>query len=237
MGRGWRMWYDTWFFLKTDYCKIKHTFLLFRRILWSLFEVWDKKTNKQTNPEACFSQSPCLVLFLWLLKNIFLFSIPDMACLLKQRNLRWVWRSSPAEASVWCPSFLYYISMVAISYFIIARATLTPTPHSLLFISHRYAGQTEGESMIESAAWFTTVWEAVKRSIVCTWVCFCAWVSAFLRVDYTTQEMKPLYAVQTYMTSHNLELVCWCGCVWVCVFAVILACQMTKLHLDGQRQL
>lgn len=39
--------------------------------------------------------------------------------------------------------------MVATSYFIIARATLTPTPHSLLFISHRYTGQTEGESMIK----------------------------------------------------------------------------------------
>lgn len=115
---------------------------------------------------------------------------------------------------IWCLSFLYYISMVATSYFIIARATLTPTPHSLLFISHRYTGQTERESMIKkSAAWFTTVWEAVKRSIVCTCVFLCMRVSAFLTVDYTTQEMKPLYAIQTCITSHNLALVCLCGCV------------------------
>lgn len=136
------------------------------------------------------------------------------------------------SVSVWCLSFLYYISMVAIAYFIIARATLTPTPHSLLFILCRYAGQTEGKRTIAMAAWFTTVWEAVKRSIVFTWVCFWAWASAFLRVGYT-QEMKSSYAIQ----HHRIGRGGVCVSVSVSVFAVIPACQMTKLHQYGHRQL
>lgn len=132
--------------------------------------------------------------------------------LLKRNNLRRVWRSSPAEASasVWCLSFLDYISMVATSYFIIARATLTPTPHSLLFISCRYAGQTEGETVIESAAWFTTVWEAVKRSCVHPCVFLCIGLSLSQGGRNCTRKWKYHLQFKHVMITPN-----WC--VYVCI--------------------
>lgn len=83
----------------------------------------------------------------------------------------------------------------------------THSPQPFIYFTQVRRSDRGREEAIESAAWFTTVWEAVKRSIVFTWVCSCAWASAS---EWMTQHRKWKHHIQF---KNHLELVCVCVCV------------------------